>query len=97
MTLRGEPVEVGATLPGGRGLVVRVAVPDDPYVEKRERSTVDVELLEDGRALAAVTTTLEPEQTSEARTLAREIAMALEYGSIEPTAGAIEPCADRAR
>jgi hypothetical protein len=90
MTLRGEPVEVAATLPDGREVVVRVGVPEDSYVPKRERATVDVELLEEGRGLAAVTTLLEPEQTSEARTLAREIAARLEDGSLEPTAAAIE-------
>lgn len=97
MTLRGEPVEVEATLPGGRRVVVRVGVPDDPYVERRDLATVDVELLEDDRALAAVGTILEPEQTSEARELARQIAAGLEQGTIEPTAGAIEPYVDRPR
>jgi hypothetical protein len=97
MTLRGEPVEVAATLPDGRRVVVRVGLPEDSYVPARERTTVDVELLEQGRALAAVTTILEPEQTSEARELARTIAAGLEEGTIEPTAGAIEPYADSPR
>jgi hypothetical protein len=97
MTLRGEPVEVAATLPDGREVVVRVGVPEDSYVAKRERATVDVELLEQGRGLAAVTTLLEPEQTSEARELARAIASRLEDGSIEPTAGAIEPLVELPR
>src|SRR5581483_2714892 len=90
MTLRGEPVEVTATLPDGHELVVRIGVPEDSYVPARKRSTVDVELLEDGRGLAAVTTLLAPEQTSEALELARAIAARLEEGSIEPTAAAIE-------
>lgn len=90
MTLRGEPVEVAATLPDGRRVVVRIGVPDDSYVPKRERTTVDLELFELDRALAAVTTPLRPEQTREARELARAIAAGLEDGTIEPTAGAIE-------
>jgi hypothetical protein len=97
MTLRGEPVEVGATLPDGRSVTVRVGVPDDSYVARRELATVDVELFEDGRALAAVGTILDPGQTKEARELAREIAAGLEQGTIEPTAGAIEPYVDRPR
>lgn len=97
MSLRNEPVERAATLPDGRELLVRVGVPDDPYVPKRELSTVMAELYEGGRALAVATTLLEPDEVRDARELAQEIASRLEEGSIEPTAAAIEPLADRTR
>ena len=95
MSLRGEPVELTATLPDGRVALVRVGVPDDPYIPRRELETVDVEIAFDGRVAAAVNTILEPEQDHEARQLAREIVAGLESGELEPTAAAIEPFADR--
>jgi hypothetical protein len=95
MSLRGERVEQSATLPDGREALVRVGVPDDPYIPRRELDTVDVEILLDGRVAAAVNTILEPEQDHEARQLAREIVEGLESGKLEPTAAAIEPLADR--
>ena len=98
MSLRGQPVEQPASLPDGAVVRVRVAVPDDPYIAKRELSTVDVELIAaDDRVLAAVNTVLGPDQVSEARELAREIAAGLESGELKPTAAAIEPLADRLR
>ena len=95
MSLRGEPVELAATLPDGREARVVVGVPDDPYIPRRELETVDVEISFDGRVAAAVNTILEPEQDHEARQLAREIVASLESGELEPTAAAIEPLADR--
>ena len=97
MSLRGEPVEQTATLPDGRRVLVRVGVPADSYIPRRELDTVDVELFEDDRVLAAVNTVLDAEQVSEARQLAREIVAGLESGEIEPSAGAIEPLADTPR
>ena len=94
MSLRGNPIELSATLPDGRQALVRVGVPDDPYIPRRELDTVDVEIVLDGRVAAAVNTILEPEQDHEARALAREIVAGLESGKLEPTAGAIEPLAD---
>jgi hypothetical protein len=94
MSLRGEPIVVPATLPDGRSVTVRVGVPDDPYIAKRELHTVTLELESNGEHLAAVNTILEPAQTSEARALAREVVAGLESGSLEPTAGALEPLAD---
>ena len=90
MSLRDRPAEETVALPDGRTVVVRVGVPDDPYIAKRELDTVSVELWAADEALAAVTTVLGPEQTSEARRLAREIASRLASGELEPTAGAIE-------
>lgn len=94
MSLRGEPVRRTVSLPDGREVSLRIGVPDDGYVARRERSTVDVEVWEGERLLAAVTTLLAPEHTSEARALARRIASGLESGELEPTAGALEPLAE---
>jgi hypothetical protein len=94
MTLRAYPIEQPAALPDGRRLVVRVGIPDDPYIPKRENDTVALELVEDGEVAATVNTVLRPEQESEARALARDVAARLESGDLEPTAGALEPLAD---
>ncbi len=97
MSLRGEPVEQTASLPDGSTVVVRVAVPDDPYIPRRELGTVAVELLRGDRVAATVNTVLSPDQRSEGLQLAREIVAGLESGELEPTAGALEPLADRLR
>jgi hypothetical protein len=97
VSLNGRPVEQTATLPDGREVRIRVGVPDDPYIPKRELRTVDVELYDGEQHLAAVNTVLLPEQESEALALAREIVAGLESGELEPTAGAIEPLADEPR
>jgi hypothetical protein len=95
VSLRGRPVEQSATLPDGREVVVRVGVPDDPYIAKRDLDTVAVDLVAGDDILATVNSVLEPEQTGEARSLAREIVTGLESGELEPTAGALETLADR--
>src|ERR671932_1971733 len=97
MSLRANPVELPVTLPDGRAAQVRVGVPEDSYIPRRELDTVDVELFVDGRAVAAVNTVLSADQESEARQLAREIVAGLESGTLEPTAAAIEPLADEPR
>jgi hypothetical protein len=97
MSLRNVPLEQTVTLPDGRSLVVRVGVPQDSYVAQSELSTVAIELLEDGRGIAATDTVLEPEQDSEARGLLRELVAGLESGSLAPTAAALEPLADTLR
>ncbi|MGB2953515.1 MAG: hypothetical protein WBB74_09000 [Gaiellaceae bacterium] len=97
MSLRGEPILETARLPDGRELRVRVGVPEDSYIARRELDTVDVELFEGEQHLAAVNTVLDADQVSEARQLAREIIAGLESGELEPTAGAIEPLADTPR
>ena len=94
MSLNGNPVELTATLPDGREVLIRIAVPDDPYVPKRELRTVDVELSSGGEHLAAVNSVLLPDQESEALALARHIRDGLQSGELEPTAGAIAPLAD---
>lgn len=97
MSLRGRPVERTANLPDGRAVRVRIGVPEDSYIPSRELETVDVELFDGERHLAAVNTVLAPEQESEALALARELVAGLESGDIEPTAAAIEPLADQPR
>jgi hypothetical protein len=95
VSLRGRPVEQPAVLPDGREARVRVGVPDDPYIARQELDTVSLELWAGGEAVAAVNTVLSPEHESEARALAREVAAGLESGELEPTAGALEPLAER--
>jgi uncharacterized protein with PhoU and TrkA domain len=95
VSLRSRPVEQTARLPDGREVVVRVGVPDDSYILKRGLDTVDVEIRAGAEVLAVVASILSPEHESEARALAREIASGLEQGTLDPTAGAIEPLADR--
>jgi hypothetical protein len=98
VSLRGEPIEMTATLPDGRVVRVWIGVPEDPYIPRRELDTVDIELsVVDGNHLAALNTVLDAEQVSEARALAREIVSGLESGTLEPTAAALEPLADQPR
>jgi hypothetical protein len=96
VSLRGRPIHRTATLPDGRELHVRVGVPEDSYIPRRELDTVDVELFADGRAVAAVNTVLSADQESEALQLAREVVAGLEAGELE-TAAALEPLADQPR
>jgi hypothetical protein len=96
MSLR-NPLTADATLPDGRVVHVRVGVPDDSYIAARDLDTVTVELADDQEHLAAVNTVLDVDQDSEARDLLHEIVDGLASGALEPTAGAIEPLADRLR
>jgi hypothetical protein len=97
VSLRTNPLERRVTLPDGRVVTVRVGVPDDSYIPQRELDTVTVELLGEGGHLGAVTTVLDADQDSEARALLREIVAGLESGTLRPTAGSIEPLAERLR
>jgi hypothetical protein len=97
MTLRGHPVERAATLPDGRTVQVRVGIPEDSYIAQSELDTVTIELRGDGEHLAAVNTVLDADQETEAHALAAEIVTGLEAGTLEPTAAALEPLADRLR
>jgi len=97
VSLRGRPVEKTAKLPDGREVSVRVGVPEDSYIARRELDTVDIELFVDGRALAAVNTVLGARDDRKALQLAREIVKGLESGELEPTAAALEPLADEPR
>ena len=90
-------MEKVAKLPDGREVTVRVGVPDDSYIPRRELETVDIELYDGEQHLAAVNTVLDPAQVSEARQLVREVVAGLESGELEPTAAALEPLADQPR
>ena len=94
MSLRGEPFERIADLPDGRRARVRVGVPDDPYIPKRELNTVALELYFGDEVVATVNTILRPEQEDEGHDLGREVVELLESGELEPTAAALEPYAD---
>ena len=94
MSLRGEPFERVADLPDGRQARVRVGVPDDPYIPKRELHTVALEVFIGDEVVATVNTILEPEQEDEGHDLVREVVELLESGELEPTAAALEPYAD---
>ncbi|HKD33152.1 MAG TPA: hypothetical protein VKB73_06745 [Gaiellaceae bacterium] len=97
MSLRRRPVEKIAKLPDGREVNVRVGIPEDSYIARRELDTVDIELSADGRALAAVNTVLGAGDEREALRLASVIVKGLESGELEPTAAALEPLADEPR
>ena len=96
MSLR-TPLLRDATLPDGRVVHVRVGVPEDSYIPARELDTVALELFDDTEHLAAVNTVLDVDQDSEAHELLHEVVAGLESGSLTPTAGALEPLADRLR
>jgi hypothetical protein len=97
MSLRGEPLETEVSVPDGSTVRVRIGVPDDSYIAKRELDTVTIELYAHGEHVAAISTVLDVDQTSEAHELLREIVTGLESGALAPTAGALEPLADRLR
>jgi hypothetical protein len=97
VSLRADPVERDATLPDGRVVRIRVGVPDDSYIAKRDLDTVTLELIGDGEHLAVVSTVLDADQESEAHALAQEVVIGLESGTLEPTAGALAPLADTLR
>jgi hypothetical protein len=97
VSLRGAPLEAEVTIPDGRIVRVRIGVADDSYIPQRELDTVTVELYANGEHVAAVTTVLDAKQTREAQELLEEIVTGLESGDVPPTAGALEPLADRLR
>ena len=98
MTLRASPVVEHAALPDGGSVTVWVGIPDDPYIDdKRQLTTVDIQLREGSSVIASLTTVLEPDQTSEALALAREVKAAIEQGEIGLKASDLEPFADRLR
>src|SRR4029077_1386733 len=96
MSLRGEPLEQRATLPDGQVVTVRIGLAEDSYIPRRELDTVVLELWDEGRgeALAGVSTVLSANDVDAARALLREVVAGLEAGSLQPTAGALEPLAD---
>ena len=96
MSLR-TPLTRDVLLPDGRVVHVRIGVAEDSYIAARQLDTVTLELSNDNEHLAAVTTVLDVDQVDGAHALLREVAEGLESGAIAPTAGALEPLADRLR
>lgn len=96
MSLRGEPLEQKVTLPDGRMVAVRVGLADDSYISRRELDTVVLELWDEARGehLAGISTVLSADDVDTARALLHEVVEGLGAGSLEPTAGALEPFAD---
>jgi hypothetical protein len=95
VTLRRHPIEVTVSTPDGRELRLRVGIVPDSYIRERDLATVDLELFEGDRVLAAVNTLLSPRDDANARALAHEIVSGLGDGTLEPTAGALERLATR--
>ncbi len=95
VSLRGTPVEERTVLPSGREATVRVGVAEDPYIAPGKIDTVSLVVRSGNDVLAVVNTVLEPAHVSEARALVREVVAGLASGELEPTAGALEPYADR--
>ena len=98
MTLRASPVIEHAALPNGGTVTIWIGVPDDPYFDnKKDLTTVDIQLHEGSGVIASLSTVLDPSQDSEARQLAREVKAAIEKGEIGLHASELEPFADRLR
>jgi hypothetical protein len=98
VTLRTAPVIEHASLPAGGTVTIWVGIPDDPYIDDKEAlTTVDIQLHEGNSVVASLSTVLEPDQETEARTLAREVKAALEAGEIGLHASELEPFADKLR
>jgi hypothetical protein len=96
MSLRGEPLEQEVKLPDGRVVAVRVGLAEDSYIPGRLLDTVVLELWDESRGehLAGVSTLLSAGDVDAARLLLLEVVEGLGDGSLEPTAGALEPLAD---
>ncbi|MFL5961948.1 MAG: hypothetical protein ACJ757_03520 [Gaiellaceae bacterium] len=98
MTLRTSPVIEHAALPNGGTVTIWVGVPDDAYFDdKKDLTTVDIQLHEGNGVIASLSTVLDPDQDSEARLLAREVKAAIEAGEIGLHASELERFADRLR
>lgn len=95
MTLRAGPLEQEVALPDGQVVRVRLGLAEDDYIRPSELETVTLELYGNGEHLAGVTTILAPDQVEEATALLRRVVSGLQSGELAPTAGALEPLADR--
>jgi hypothetical protein len=96
VSLKGQPLEREASLPDARVVRVRVGLAEDSYIRPRDLDTVVLELWDEGRGehLAGVSTVLSADDDAAANALLREVVQGLESGTLEPTAGALEPLAD---
>ena len=95
MSLR-TPLTRDVLLPDGRVVHVRIGIAEDSYIPARELDTVTLELWDESRGehLAGVTTVLSVDDVAAARAMLREVVRGLGDGSLQPTAGALEPLAD---
>ena len=96
MSLR-SPLTRDVLLPDGRVVHVRIGIAEDSYIAARDLDTVTLELASDHGHLAALATVLDVDQVDEANALLRDVVEGLESGALAPTAGALEPLADRLR
>ena len=96
MSLR-SPLIRDVLLPDGRVVRVRIGIAEDSYIAARDLDTVTLELSNDHGHLAALATVLDVDQVDEANALLRDVVEGLESGALAPTAGALEPLADRLR
>lgn len=96
MSLRGQPLDQEVTLPDGRVVAVRVGVAEDSYIPRSELDTIVLELWDESRGehIAGVATVLSVDDVDRARSLLQHVVAGLADGSLEPTAGALEPLAD---
>lgn len=83
-------------MPDGRVIAVRIGLAEDSYIPRRELDTIVLELWDErrGEHLAGVATVLSADDGDAARVLLRAVVQGLSDGSLEPTAGALEPLAD---
>ena len=95
MTLRTSTILRPVKLPDGREATLRLGLAEDSYIPKREQETVVLELRIGDHVEAVLDTILDPDQEDEGAELVGEIVRKLEGGELEPTAGALEPYADR--
>ncbi len=92
----GEPLEQEVTLPDGRVVSVRVGVAEDSYIPRRELDTVVLELWDEAAESTSPASRPSSRRTTwtpRTRCCARS-STGLRDGSLEPTAGALEPLAD---
>jgi hypothetical protein len=95
VTLRTSTILRPVKLPDGREATLRLGLAEDSYIPKREQETVVLELRIGDHVAAALDTILDPDQEDEGSVIVSEIAGKLERGELEPTAGALEPYAER--
>jgi hypothetical protein len=90
VSLRHTPAIEHASLPNGGTVTVWVGVPEDPYIAHSEVQDVDLQLHEGNAVVASITTSLSPDEESQAHALAREVKRAIEAGEIGLHAGDLE-------
>jgi hypothetical protein len=90
VSLRHSPAVEHASLPKGGTVTVWVGVPEDPYIAHSEMTGVDLQLHEGNGVIASITTSLSPDEETQAHELAREVKRAIEAGEVGLHAGDLE-------